>query len=386
MSSSIGRSKTSSSTKSSETSSSVSLFAIRPNAGTEGRVMEVVANHFPMKFTSDLMVYHYDVDMEPMRLNQELSQMTFSDDTADKSDKRRAKKLNSKVYRIVVEEAIKRYSGPGELFDGVLPVFDGQKNMYTRKELDLERFAVKGGPSLPIPVGNSLYAPASEAKGMRKDIGGGRQLAYGYFQSVRPESNGVSLVIDRTATALYDSGPLVRFISKIMGIQNRADFMALKEFRDSDRKRIEKELKGIVIQVTHLTYKRKYKVIGMSKEPATRVTFDYKKTDPRGKEIDLGKISVIEFFEKHYPDRCPLHFGHLPCIMVGNSKNPNYLPLDVCELVPDQHVSKNLTNEQMVEMIRSSASQTPANRLAFIRESAKSTILDSKPYMKEFGI
>jgi eukaryotic translation initiation factor 2C len=95
---------------------------------------------------------------------------------------------------------------------------------------------------------------------------------------------------------------------------------------------------------------------------------------------------VIEFFEKHYPDRCPLHFGHLPCIMVGNSKNPNYLPLDVCELVPDQHVSKNLTNEQMVEMIRSSASQTPANRLAFIRESAKSTILDSKPYMKEFGI
>jgi hypothetical protein len=47
-----------------------------------------------------------------------------------------------------------------------------------------------------------------------------------------------------------------------------------------------------VIQVTHLTYKRKYKVIGMSKEPATRVTFDYKKTDPRGMSVRELALSV----------------------------------------------------------------------------------------------
>lgn len=67
-------------------------------------------------------------------------------------------------------------------------------------------------------------------------------------------------------------------------------------------------------------------------------------------------------------------------------RNPNYLPLDVCELVPDQHVRKNLTTEQMAQMIRASASQSPRDRLEFIKESAKSTISDSKPYMKEFGI
>ncbi|CAG2107473.1 unnamed protein product, partial [Medioppia subpectinata] len=471
MSASLGRSKASSSTRSSETSSSASsLFASRPNRGINGRNYQIVANHFPIKFTSDLMivanhfpikftsdlmVYHYDVDMEPMRLNQDLASMTFADDsveTDDKSAKRRLKKLNSKIYRVVIEEAIKRYSGPGELFDGVLPVFDGQKNMYSRKELDLEKFTFRGingaeadkvvariqvevnedgrqviyalniknasvidmnglkkyfdkqtnvmpsdaiqvlniilrhGPSiLNIPIGNSLYAPYNESAGKRKDIGGGRQLAYGYFQSMRPESNGVSLVIDRTATALYESGVLAKFICKILGLTREA-FMALKGFRDSDRKRIEKELKGIQIQVNHLTYKRKYKVIGLTKESATEVKFEYKKTDPRGKETNMGMMSVVEFYEKHYPDKCPLKFAAMPCIIVGNIKNPNFLPLDVCELVPDQHVSKNLTNDQMVEMIRSSASQTPANRLQFIRDSAKSTIHDSKSYMKEFGI
>ena len=94
---------------------------------------------------------------------------------------------------------------------------------------------------------------------------------------------------------------------------------------------------------------------------------------------------MVEFFKTSYPT-VTIKYGHLPAIKVGSIKNPNYLPMDVCELVPDQHVRKNLTNEQMVEMIRSSASQTPAQRLEFIKQSAKSTIIESKSYLKEFGI
>ncbi|XP_054164078.1 protein argonaute-2-like [Oppia nitens] len=446
----MSRSKASSSTKSSDTTSSSSLFACRPNQGITGRPMSVFANHFPIKYMTEMLVYHYDVDMEPMSLNYELSQMRMTEDTDDKSTKKRFKKLDNKIYRIVVEEAIRQYSGSGQLFDGVVPVYDGQKNMYTKKALDLEKFSKGGdyvdekpmvrikvdvnedghdvsyalnmklasaidfnnlrryfdkqthnvpsdciqvlniilrhGPTLfKIPIANSLYAPYNEAAKMRKDIGGGRQLAYGYFQSVRPEAYGVSLVIDRTATALYISGLLIKFMASVLGL-NREQFMSLTEFRDSDRKRLDKELKGILIQVRHLTYKRKYKVIGLTPLPASRVVFDHKKVDARGNETSLGDISVVEFFQQNYPNCCPLKFEHLPCIMVGNPKKPNYLPLDVCELVDDQHVRKNLTSDQMVEMIRESASQSPENRLKFIKESAKSTIIDSKTYMKEFGI
>jgi len=88
-------------------------------------------------------------------------------------------------------------------------------------------------------------------------------------------------VVDRTATALYESGFLPRFIANILNMK-REEFMNLKEFRDSDRNRIKKELTGILIQVKHLTYKRKYKVIGITHEAAKNVQFDCKKTDPRG--------------------------------------------------------------------------------------------------------
>ena len=355
MSDSVSKSKTSSST----TSSDKQLFALRPNRGISGKNINIFANHFSMKYTSDITVYHYDIDMEPMRIDDELSRMTF-DDSDEKGAKKKFKKLNTKINRIVVEEAIKRFSEAGDIFDGILPVYDGQKNLYSRQRLNLTKHAVQayngsvsdahngslGGddtrplvariqvevnnegrdvnyalnikfasiidmnsmkryfegkttvipsdaiqvlniilrhaPTLfKIPIGNSLYAPYTEAGGTRKDIGGGRQLAYGYFQSVRLESNGVSLVIDRTATALYGKSIIPRFVANCLNL-SREQFQSMSEMKDSDRRRVEKELTGIMIQVNHLLYKRKYKVIGLTKEPANKVQFEQKKTDPRG--------------------------------------------------------------------------------------------------------
>ncbi len=39
-----------------------------------------------------------------------------------------------------------------------------------------------------------------------------------------------------------------------------------------------------------------------------------------GKEISLGHMTVVEFFEKYYPD-VKLNFSHLPCLMVGSQKS-----------------------------------------------------------------
>ena len=357
MPNSIPKSKTSSDTAS-QNSSEKALFALRPNYGVMGRNINIFANHFSMKYTSELSVHHYDIDMEPMRIDDDLARMTF-EDTDEKGVKKKFKKLNTKINRIVVEEAIKRYSETGDIFDGVLPVYDGQKNLYSKNRLKLDKYAhngtigsangslngsIGGGddrsvariqvavnyegreinyalnikfasiidmsslkryfegrtvviPSdaiqvlniilrhaptmLKLPIANSLYLTYSEAGNTRKDIGGGRQLAYGFFQSVRLESNGVSLVIDRTATALYDSGILVKFVANVLNMK-REQFQSLTELKDSDRRRVEKELTGIMVQVRHLTYKRKYKVIGLTKEPANKVEFEHKKTDPRG--------------------------------------------------------------------------------------------------------
>lgn len=91
----------------------------------------------------------------------------------------------------------------------------------------------------------------------------------------------VSLVIDRTATAFYSSSKLPPFIAAILRL-SKDQFLAKKTFTDSERKRIMNELLGKMVFVDHLTYKRKYKVIGLTKLAAQDLTFEVKKTDPRG--------------------------------------------------------------------------------------------------------
>jgi hypothetical protein len=104
-------------------------------------------------------------------------------------------------------------------------------------------------------------------------------------------------VVDRTATALYESGFVPRFIAKILNLK-RDEFMNLKQFRDSDRNRIKKELVGILVQVKHLTYKRKYKVIGITQQSAAKQEFEVKKTDPRGEPIIDSYINIyLAFFQ-----------------------------------------------------------------------------------------
>ena len=130
---------------SSSAKSAKSLFALRTSLGSNGRKFNIFANHFPMRYTSDILIYHYDVDIEPMRLNEDMSQLAISQDTdfGAKYDKKRFKKLD-KLYRIVMEEAIKHNSNAGQIFDGVLPVYDGQKNLYVKRELNLSAFCVSG--------------------------------------------------------------------------------------------------------------------------------------------------------------------------------------------------------------------------------------------------
>ncbi len=104
-------------------------------------------------------------------------------------------------------------------------------------------------------------------------------------------------MVDRTASAFYENGFLPRFIAKILNLK-RDEFMNLKEFRDSDRNRIKKELVGIVVQVKHLTYKRKYKVIGITQQSAAKQEFEVKKTDPRGELMIDSFINIyLAFFQ-----------------------------------------------------------------------------------------
>lgn len=260
-------------------------------------------------------------------------------------------------------------------FDGSI----GEPPLDAIQALDI---ILRHGPTLfKIPIGNSLYPPAAIAQN-RQDIDGGRELAYGFYQSVKTCFGGAMLSIDRSATCFYAQSSLLRFIAKVLKVD--MDRCLQEKWTDAMKKKVRDELKGLEIQVSHLTYKRKYKIVGISQEETHQLSFDFVKTGQQDQQLSTEKKTVIQFFRETY--KRDVRYANLPCLQVGSEKKPSYMPLEFCELVPDQHVRKGLTPDQSAKMIRAAASQQPHQRLSVIRDAAKQIADDSKKFRAEFGI
>ncbi|KAL1475579.1 hypothetical protein MTO96_003553 [Rhipicephalus appendiculatus] len=358
-----------------------SHFPRRPALGTLGRLIQLVTNHFNVEIP-DGNVYHYDVEICSETSNKE----------AKVPEEKKYRCLSTKINRTVIELLVRKYRGE---LSNCIPAFDGRKNLYTRRQLpfrerifavDLEedrraqKFTVKiqyaatvnldalhavyqkrvhsvpqdvlqaidivvrHGPSIKLtPVGRSFFKPPYEAYA----LGGGREVWFGYYTSVRPAQWKPMLNLDVSATAFYEPLPL--------------------------HARLNKELKGLRVKVTHLPYPRKYKVVRVTKRSASAISFD----------TDGGaSITVSEYFGQRY---APLQYPHFPCVQSGRLEHPVYIPLEVCELVEGQHCRKKLDENQTAEMIKCTA-KPPAKRFQEIRQSVRDLVNNSEDYLREFGI
>jgi eukaryotic translation initiation factor 2C len=123
---------------------------LRPNHGNKGKQIEIKTNHFSIQYNSSITVYHYDIAIEPInnvnQLAEELATTSVdeNDNYRPEESKKRFRKLNNKFYRHIVEEAVKQHSGENKIFENILPVFDGLKNLYSAKEIKIKDFAVSG--------------------------------------------------------------------------------------------------------------------------------------------------------------------------------------------------------------------------------------------------
>ncbi|KAL3236884.1 hypothetical protein MRX96_022138 [Rhipicephalus microplus] len=371
-----------------------SHFPRRPAQGKLGRPIQLMANHFSVEIPAG-NVYHYDVEI-------------FSENNKEAKipEKRKYRCISTKINRLVIEQLVKKYRLD---LSNCVPAFDGRKNLYTRRELKfrertfaveleedqrVQKFVVKiqyaatvnldalhavfenkvntvpqevlqavdivlrHGPSIRLtPVGRSFFKPP--LPNQAHSLGGGREVWFGYYTSVRPAQWKPMLNVDMSATAFYEPQPVLSFMCKILSDGRRemtaADFRDLRDFQNV---RLNKELKGLRIKVTHLPYPRKYKVVRVTKEPAKRLFFDME---------DGSRCSVADYFQNRYGR---LVYPNLPCIQVGNLAHPVYLPLEVCEIVEGQHCRKKLDENQTSEMIKRTA-QPPAKRFNEIRQSVR---------------
>ena len=235
-----------------------------PSFGTQGRQINLRANFFPVRFPPGTL-YHYDVAIVPGKC---------------------PRRINRKVIEAIVSKYKKLY------FKTHLPSFDGRKNLYCREELpigdtqlDLEvalatdegekerLFKVTVKLAARVDLGclqDTLNDASSRMSAVQaldvvfrhtpsmryetvgrsffsdrfsKDLGGGREVWFGYFQTLRPTMRWpLALNVDVAAKAFYKAQSVLEFMCEQLrkDIRNPPTYL-----RDSDRVRFEKEIRGL---------------------------------------------------------------------------------------------------------------------------------------------
>lgn len=372
----------------------------RPSFGHIGRPIVLRANHFQVKIPNCIL-YHYDVSIIP-----------------DKCPRR--------VNREIVEALVQNH---GEYFAMQKPVFDGRKNLYSRKPLPIGRDRVEVVVTLPggdgkdrafkvsikhvaqvdleylelvlkgqqmgmpydaiqaldvvmrhlpsmryTPVGRSFFAPPETEPYL---LGSGREVWFGFHQSIRPSQWKMMLNIDVSATAFYKQQAVLDFLCEILELTSIED--QRRPLSDSQRVKFAKEIKGLKVEVTHTgPIKRKYRVCNVTRRPSSAQTFPLMMESG-----DTYDCSVVQYFkEKH---KLELRYPHLPCLQVGQEKKHTYLPLEVCNLVPGQRCIKKLSESQTSKMIRATSRTAPDREREINRLVARANF-NEDPYVRDFSI
>lgn len=224
------------------------------------------------------------------------------------------------------------------------------------------------------PVGRSFF---SSPDGYYHPLGGGREVWFGFHQSVRPSQWKMTLNIDVSATAFYKAQPVVEFMCEVLDIRDINE--QRKPLTDSQRVKFTKEIKGLKIEITHCgSMRRKYRVCNVTRRPAQLQSFPL--------QLDNGQTvecTVAKYFLDKY--KMKLRYPHLPCLQVGQEHKHTYLPLEVCNIVAGQRCIKKLTDMQTSTMIKATARSAP-DREREINNLVNKADFNNDPYVKEFGL
>ncbi|KAF9434815.1 argonaute 1 [Entomortierella beljakovae] len=380
----------------------------RPAVGKAGKPVTVKANFFEILKLPNVTVHHYDVtigseDLPPL--------------------------VNRKIY----EDLIVTY-GKSD-FDGIRPVYDGRKNLFSPKALkfesqtfdvnldknsqpnpkrtveifkvkirkvatinleELHRFLnrksamtnniltgimaldvlIRHKPSLLyVTVGNSFFTPRD-----KQQLSGPLEVWRGAYQSARPAVGKMMINLDVAATAFYQSGPLIEIIVKTLGLRNPNDLTRTSP--PISWQKVEKAIKGLRIVLTHRERSKKgFKILKLIQQSARQCKFkvESNKLDAQGKPT-LVETNIEAYFQKTYGRK--LQYPTLPCIAIGRTA---IVPLEVCSVVEGQRYPKKLDERQTADMIKFTCQQ-PHVRANTIRDSLSLLDYDNNEYLKDFGL
>ena len=332
----------------------------RPDKGGTSAIRSTIVrvNHFPVKFNSDKIILHYDVDVKPEALPKH----------------GRSVKIPKSILFMIKD---KLFSDDPSRFPLSRTAFDGEKNIFSVVELPTGKFKVEFSESEDMKIrsyiftiklvnqlelrklvdylsGKLLSIPREILQGMdvvmkenparhmisvgrsfypvkfseNDDLGQGIVSSRGFLHSLKPTAQGLTLCLDYSVLAFRKPIPVIDFLEE-----------HVKGFRLNDFRRVGKEvevaLKGLKVRVNHRLCKQKYTISGLSGENTRYLSFIAE--DPEGKSSSK-KVGIIDYFREKYGK--DIKYKDLPCLDVGKNNRKNYVPMEFCILVEGQRFLK----------------------------------------------
>ncbi|KAF7762168.1 hypothetical protein Agabi119p4_8761 [Agaricus bisporus var. burnettii] len=201
---------------------------------------------------------------------------------------------------------------------------------------------------------NKFFMPGT---GVPMPLGGGLEAVRGFYSSVRTAHQALMVNVNVCTTAFYRSGNLATALIEFLKINSRPTTF----------------VKGLRVKATHLGYRKTIK----EATEYTAKTYVFKTED-------FGEISVEEYFLKRY--KIKLQHPNLPLVDVGGQK-VNYLPTELCEILPNQPYRGKLLDEHTAAMIRYAAQPPNANAHAIETQGLKELgFTQNAPTLNAFGV
>ncbi|CAB5375597.1 unnamed protein product [Rhizophagus irregularis] len=187
--------------------------------------------------------------------------------------------------------------------------------------------------SAKYPTLRNLYYTSHGSR----SLGEGIEAWQGYYQSAHPTRGKMMINIDLRATAFYEGGPLIQMVARILGRRSPNDLC--RGLSDRERQKVEKRIKNLRISDNcKPEIRRKFKIVKLTQTSASNTMFDG----------DNGnKIDVKTYFQNKY--NRSLLYPFLPCVVVRKN---NYLPIEFCNVIPEQRYMRKLNEIQTANMIK----------------------------------
>ncbi|RAL40109.1 hypothetical protein DM860_008249 [Cuscuta australis] len=357
------------------------VMARRPDSGgVEGHVIPLLANHFLVQFDPSQRIFHYDVEISPTP--------------------------SKEIARMIKKNIVENHSS---VVSGFNPVYDGRRTIYSPVEFQDDRIELyinlplNGANShkmfkvniklvskldgmklksylnnegdrdewTPLPQeylhaldvvlresptekclasGKSFY---SSSMGGAEEIGGGAVALRGFFQSLRPTKQGLSLNVDLSVTAFHESIGVIPYLEKRLNFLHNLLNMKTKKLTSEERKEVEKALKNIRVFVCHRETVQKYRIYSLTED----ITEDLWLRDRDGTSKRL-----VNYFKDHY--NYDIQFKNLPCLVTSRGK-PCYLPMELCVICEGQKFLGQLSDAQTARILKMGC-RRPRERKAII--------------------